>query len=143
MSLLLKHIKMEEIQPTPAKIILLSPWLDVSMENSTPIEQDNRDLILSKEMLKIVGRRYAGNYDIKNYRCSPLYGELTGIGDIALFTGTSEILNVQARQLRDELKSHGQKCSYYEYERMQHVWVGFPIPEAKEAMGKVISFIEN
>jgi len=108
---LAQYIKLEDIQPKPAKIILLSPWLDISMENNIPIEQEDSDLILSKEMLKVVGKRYAGDYDIKNYRCSPLYGDIMGIGDIALFTGTSEILNVQARQLRDKLRSHGQKCS--------------------------------
>jgi epsilon-lactone hydrolase len=140
---LAQYIKTEGIRPKPAKIVLLSPWLDISMESGIPKEQEDSDLILSKEILKKVGKIYAGDHDAKSYLCSSLYGDVMGIGDIALFTGTSEILNVQARQLRDKLKSHGQKCSYHEYERMQHVWVGFPIPEAKDAMGKVISFIER
>ncbi len=140
---LAQHLKMEGIQPQPKKIVLLSPWLDISMENDISKEQEESDLILAKETLKKVGRRYAGDCDTKNYRCSPVYGYTMEIGDIALFTGTSDILNVQARQLRDKLASHGQKLSYYEYEQMQHVWVGFPIPEAKTAMEKVIAFIEG
>jgi epsilon-lactone hydrolase len=140
---LAQYLKKEGIQPKPAKIILLSPWLDISMENNIPIKKEKSDLILLKETLMKVGKRYAGDYDTKNYLCSPLYGDLSGIGYIAIFTGTSDILNAQARQLMDKLKGHGQEFSYYEYERMQHIWIGFPIPEAKEAMEKIILLIER
>jgi acetyl esterase/lipase len=138
-----QHIKVQGLQPKPKKIILFSPWLDVSMDNNISKEQEKNDLILSKEIMKKAGEMYAGVYDTKDYRCSPLYGDMTGIGDVALFIGTSEILHTQAVQLRDKLKSHGQRVSYYEYNQMQHVWIGFPIPEAKEAMKQVISFIES
>lgn len=140
---LAQQIKSQGLLPKPEKIILLSPWLDISMDKNLTREQEERDLVLAKETLLTVGKSYAGNYDARDYRCSPLYGEITDIGDIALFTGTSEILNVQARQLRDELTKQGQSISYFEYEQMQHVWIGLPIPEAKKALDQVISFIQK
>ena len=140
---LAQQIKSQGLLPKPEKIILLSPWLDISMDKNLTKEQEERDLVLAKETLLTVGRSYAGNYDARDYRCSPLYGEITDIGDIALFTGTSEILNVQARQLRDELTKQGQRISFFEYEQMQHVWIGLPIPEAKKALEQVITFIRK
>lgn len=140
---LAQQIKTQGLQPKPEKIVLLSPWLDISMDNNLTKDQEERDLVLAKEALLTVGKSYAGNYDARDCRCSPLYGEITDIGDIALFSGTSEILNVQARQLRDELTKQGQRISYFEYEQMQHVWIGLPIPEAKKALDQVISFIQK
>ncbi len=140
---LAQHIAAEKIQPIPAKIIMLSPWLDISMSSEISKELAGNDLTLNKETLKAVGKKYAQNLDSKNYLCSPLYGSLNDLGNIALFTGTSEILNVQARQLRDKLVEQDKQLSYYEYEGMQHVWLVLPIPEAKDAMEKVIAFIEK
>lgn len=140
---LAQYTKTEGIQPKPTKIILLSPWLDISMENEISKEQEENDLILNRETLKTVGKTYAGDLDTKNYLCSPLYGDMINIGEILILTGTSEILNVQAKLLRDRSISNGCDLSYYEYEQMQHVWIGFPILEAKDAMDKVISFIRK
>lgn len=140
---LAQYIKAQGMQPKPKKLVLFSPWLDVSMENNISKEQESDDLILSKETMILTGIRYAGVYDTKDSRCSPLYGDITELGDIALFIGTSEILHDQAVQLRNKLLNHGQRTFYYEYNRMQHVWVGFPIPEAEEAMKQAIAFIES
>jgi epsilon-lactone hydrolase len=91
----------------------------------------------------VVGKKYAGDLNSKNPLCSPLYGNLMDVGEVALFTGTNDILYVQAKRLRDSLVSHNQKVSYYEYEKMQHVWIVFPIPEAENALNIAASFINK
>jgi len=138
---LAQNINVNNILPKPSKIILLSPWLDVSMENDISKDQEARDLILDKNTLKIIGKKYAGELNTHNYLCSPLYGNVTNIGKIALFTGTSDILNAEAKKLKDKVLRSNSSLVYHEYEDMQHVWVGFPVPEAKDAMEKVYSFI--
>lgn len=140
---LAQYIKAKGLQPKPEKIVLFSPWLDVSMANDFSKEQEEKDLLLSKETLIAAGKRYAGECDMKDYRCSPLYGDITQLGEIALFVGTSEILHNQAMELRDKFQSYGQSISFFEYEQMQHVWVGFPIPEAKKALDEAIAFIKR
>lgn len=140
---LAQYIKAEGLHPKPEKIVLFSPWLDVSMDNDISKEQEETDLILSKETLMTAGKKYAGGYDTKDDRCSPLYGDLDGLGEVALFIGTSEILYNQAVQLKEKFESHGKSITYYEYEKMQHVWVGFPMPEAKEAIKQAIAFMRR
>ena len=93
--------------------------------------------------MHIIGKKYAGELDTKHYLCSPLYGDLTNIGEIAIFTGTSDILNFQANILKDKIITNKDNLSYYEYKGMQHVWMGFPIPEATDAMEKVIDIISR
>jgi len=140
---LAQKIKANNIKPKPSKIILLSPWLDVSMENEISEDQAARDLILNKSTLKIIGKKYAGELNTKSYLCSPLYGNTVDIGEIALFTGTSEILNAEAKKLKKKVLKSNSDLVYHEYKDMQHVWVGFPIPEAKDAMEEVYAFIKK
>ena len=52
-------------------------------------------------------------------------------------------LAVQAKRLQDMLVSSNVKVSYYEYEKMQHVWFVFPIPEAEDALNLAALFINK
>jgi len=140
---LAQAIDAEKIEVKPNKILLLCPWLDVSMEDDLTKELQNKDLILNRETLQIIGKKYAGELDTKHYLCSPLYGDLTSIGEIAIFTGTNDILNFQANILKDKIINGCDNLSYYEYSGMQHVWMGFPITEATDAMEKIIDIISR
>ena len=138
---LAQNIADENTNPKPKKIVLLSPWLDVSMEDDISKERQDKDLMLDKQTLKIVGQRYAGKLNTKNYLCSPLYGDIDNIGNIALFTGTNDVLNIQAKKLKEKASKCNSTLSYYEYADMQHVWMGLPMPEASDAIDKMVKFI--
>lgn len=140
---LAQQLKHKDSFPKPDKLVLFSPWLDVSMD--IPVSRDlaESDFLLSKEVLKAAGKQYGGELDLKDPLCSPLYGRFTGVGEIALFTGTKEILYTQAKCLKESFVANSIEISYYEYESMQHVWVLFPIPEAEHALDAAISFINK
>lgn len=138
---LAEYIKRKNKKTRPKKIVLLSPWLDISMDTYVSKELAQRDLILDQDMLKLMGEYYAGYMSTKNYLCSPLYGKLRGLGEIAVFTGTHDILYAQAEELKRKMKRIKQQLSYYPYEEMPHVWMGYPIPEAKEAFDDIAEFI--
>jgi acetyl esterase/lipase len=140
---LAQQINCNGIMPKPVKLVLFSPWLDILIQDPISEELEQSDLVLNKEVLKTVGKRYSGDLEPIDSACSPLYGDFTGIGEIALFTGTCEILSVQAKQLRDMLKGSGQDVSYFEYEDMQHAWIAFRIPEAQDALVKAALFINK
>ncbi|MEX1378293.1 MAG: alpha/beta hydrolase [Eubacteriales bacterium] len=140
---LAQYINANGISPKPSKLILLSPWLDVSMDEDIPEELLEEDKFLDFSSLKMAGERYAGSVGTKDYRCSPIYGDLTEIADIALFSGTHDLLNLQARKLAEKIGSDTKKLQFYEYEEMPHVWMLIPMPEAEDAMNKVIEFIEK
>lgn len=140
---LAQHIKAQKITPPPSKIVLLSPWLDVSMESDIPDSLANSDKLLAKRTLAKIGKIYAGDLDTKHPLCSPLYGDIVDIGQIALFAGGSEILSVQARVLKEKVLQAGSSLLYREYQDMQHDWLLFPLPEAKEAMREVCAFINK
>jgi acetyl esterase/lipase len=76
--------------------------------------------------LQLAGASYAGELDVQDYRVSPLFGEMIGLPEISIFTGTHDLLHVDARELRTKLESEGISYKYYEYPGMVHDWFIFP-----------------
>lgn len=136
-------IKQEKIKPKPDKLLLISPWLDVSMDYEVTRDLDKNDKMLNKDLLIINGQNYAGDLDVKDFRCSPLFGDLKDVGKVALFIGTNDMLINDAIRFKEKFEKVGGDLKYYQYEGMQHDWIEFPIPEAKEAIDKIIDFIKD
>ena len=108
----------------PTKLILLSPWLDVTLENSEIDRVQAYDKNLNKEALKIAGIAYAGaNENTKDFHVSPLYGNMENLPNISIYTGTYDILNPDVKKLEEKAKEQGIKTEIKEYEGAQHIWL--------------------
>ena len=140
---LAQYINKKNKKIKPKKIVLMSPWLDISMDIDIPEDLADRDLILDKDVLKAQGAKYAGDMDTHNYLCSPLYGRMKNLGDVAVFTGTNDILSIQAEELKKHMEKHNLPLTFYEYTGMHHVWMGYPIPEAKNAFDEIAEFLKS
>lgn len=125
--------------PQPARLFLLSPWLDVSMDNPEIAAVEPLDPILSAEALRLAGRRFAGVDDPADSRVSPLFGDLRGLAPITLFTGTADILNPDARKLRGRMRAEGLPLDYREFPGMIHDWALFNFPESVKAKREILS----
>lgn len=113
----------DENKKQPDQIIIFSPWLDVTMGNPLSERLDKEDKLLSIAGLKHAGQKYAANSDMKDFRVSPVYGDLTGLCRISLFTGTKDILNADAQKFRQLMKEQNISFDYFEYPEMFHDWV--------------------
>jgi len=126
----------------PDEIILFSPWLDVSVSHRDIAGYEDGDTVLSRAELKTAGRTFAGDMHLKDSRLSPLYGDLSGLGIISVFTGTHELLHPDALRLRWMLEVQHRNFRFYEYPGMFHDWVLIPfLEETRDAIAKVIAFL--
>ena len=131
-----------EEMPQPEQIILISPWLDISMTNPEIKEIQKKDPILNTETLVLAGESWAGNSDTKNYLASPIYGDLHGLPMISIFTGTHDILFADCKKLKNLMELQSLPINYYEYPKMFHVWVLFPfLKESKLATKQIIDLV--
>jgi monoterpene epsilon-lactone hydrolase len=127
--------------PQPARLVLISPTLDASFTNPAIPALDRTDPILSHRGAPEVARLYAGDLDVRDPLISPLFGSLEGLAPLAVFTGTRDILNADAHQLKDKATRARIPLAWFEYPGMLHVWPLFPIPEAKQAIHQMAAFI--
>lgn len=123
--------------PQPGKIILLCPWLDVTLSNPCIESFQKKDSLLSRKALISAGRFYARETNRKNPLISPIYGTFDGLAPIHLFAGTHDMLTADARKLNERLKNNDSRFYYYEFDQMFHVWMLFPIPEAEKTIRMV------
>ncbi|GGD61289.1 alpha/beta hydrolase fold domain-containing protein [Paenibacillus nasutitermitis] len=140
-ALALAQLLKEKNLPQPSRIILISPWLDISLSNPDIQKFEKNDASLGSYGLAILGKLYAGDTDPNYYLLSPINGHIQGLGEISLFIGTHDLMVADARKFRDRAKKEGVMINYYEYPKMNHVFPAMPIPEAKKAIRQIIDLI--
>ncbi len=124
----------------PDKTILISPWVDVRMEN--PEIDTIEDPVLKKPLLKISGRRYAGKNGIKSYLVNPVLGPTDKLKNIYILSGTKDMLNPDAKKFAIANKEN---VTWIEYEDAIHNFVLMRHKKknihAKDGYEKVIEII--
>ncbi|MFC7737118.1 alpha/beta hydrolase fold domain-containing protein [Roseomonas sp. GCM10028921] len=142
MTLALAQEIRDAAEALPARLVLLSPWLDVGTDDPGVIAAEARDPMLAIPAAQIAGRWYARDLSLRDPRVSPIYGSLRGLPPIAVFTGTRDMLNADARRLRDKAAEEGADLLFREYDGLCHVWMTLPIPEARQALDEAAAFME-
>ena len=125
----------------PAKNILLSPWLDMTMSNPDIKRLERSDYILSVEMLRIAGLKYSNGEDLDQYLLSPINGEFKDIPRTIVFYSTEELFYADCIRLRSMPGFETENIVFREYEKMPHDWAIFPIPESNLVVHEICTFI--
>ena len=125
----------------PEKLILFSPWLDVTMTNPDILIYDEKDLFLNLNALEEVGKRYASDLPLDDFRVSPIYGDLTNLGEILLLYGSDEVFQPDCLKMSLMQDVVGTQIKGLAFESMQHDWVLFPIPEQEDALQVAVEFV--
>ena len=107
----------------PDKLILLSPWLDVTMENPQIQEVQKVDPVLNQYILKAAGIAYAGENGMDDYLVNPILGPLDKLKNVVIFTGTKDILNPDVHVLEEKAKQQGITLDIRETKDAVHVWM--------------------
>ena len=133
----------EASAPLPQRLILLSPWLDLSMSNPAAQAQAATDQVLTLEMLRHAGRLYAGGDDPQQYLLSPLRGDLAACPPTLVLYGTEELFYADCRALAQQAQATGAPFTFHEYAGMQHDWGIFPIPERAQVVADIVAFVQG
>lgn len=121
--------------PQPSRIIVFSPWVDISMGNP-PYDSDN-DPILGEIGLREMGKSWAGNLDVNDYRVSPINGDNKGLARTVIFSGTSEIFYKDIKKYVEKLKEDDVDVKFIEGDGLFHIYPLFPMPEARKALKEI------
>ncbi len=127
----------------PSEMILICPWVDLTMSNKEMEKYYNMDAMLGNLCCSdMIIERWRGDRETTDPMVSPTFGTFDKLCPITLFIGTREVLYPDAIVLYDKMIDAGADCTLYEKEGMSHVYPLFPIPEAKEAIGIMAEIIK-
>ncbi|WP_458456925.1 alpha/beta hydrolase [Methanobrevibacter sp.] len=121
--------------PQPDRIITFSPWVDISM-GSAPYDSEN-DPILGGIGLREIGKSWAGDFDAKDFRVSPIYGDNRGLPRMLIFAGTNEIFYKDIKKYVESIRDDGVDVRFITGEGLFHIYPLFPSPEARNAFKEV------
>ena len=138
---LTEYFKTEGIH-MPDRLILLSPWVDVSMDNEQIKEYESVDPFLKVTPLRDCAEQWKGDLDVHDWHLSPIYGDLKGIRNVTVFVGTDGIFYPDITKFFGMLDKDPSN-ELIIGEEMNHVYPLFPIPEAKPAVDKIIRTIQS
>ena len=145
---LLEKVGEENIQ-MPNQTILISPWLDVRLNNPEIENVEPNDTELNKSALKLAGENYAGKDGIDSYLVNPLDGPLDKLKNVSIFTGTNDILNPDVKILQERAKNVGTTINVYETEGATHVWLLYKYKDkendtlVQEPYNQMIELLKN
>lgn len=129
--------------PQPKDLVLLSPWLDVTMTNPGIVESNRKDPYLGLHACISAGQRYAQGDDPQQPDISPIYGSIEGLGPISLFVGTHDIMLPDCRKLQAMAEAQGIPYSHVEFADMIHDWMLLTLPESIEARNQICEIIRR
>ena len=135
-----QKMKLDNIEQ-PHKIILLSPWLDITLKNPQIRKIDRFDPFLGVAGLRKAGLAYAGGSDLENFMLSPINGPLEQLGEISIFVGSRDVLVADARRLRELAMEKGVSINYRGYKDMVHVWMLLNFSESRQAQKEIMKLI--
>jgi len=121
-------------RPLPHALVLIAPWLDLTMSHPDQPRLTRVDPMLDLPGLAEAGRIYAGELGVEHPFGSPLRGDLAGLPPIAVYTGTRDILHPDSLALARYAEVHvGQG--------MPHVYPLLPMSEGAAAQAEIARLV--
>ncbi len=141
MALVLCHQLKAAGRRLPARLVLMSPWTDMTASGKSYTERVDMDPMITMDYLQAVRGVYAIDEDLTSPLLSPLFGDFSGFPATLIQAGSNEILLSDSVRLRDRMLMAHVPCKLEVWNNMWHVFQMFPIRRAGEAMESVGRFL--
>lgn len=129
--------------PQPGHLVLISPWLDLDLTNPVISCYEQDDVTLSCYGLRRIADLWAGDTNHRDYRLSPLNGDLDQLRDVYVYAGTKEIMYPDAARLVKKLKDSRIPVHFTVGRGMFHIYPLYPVPEAQTVMKQVVEIVNS
>lgn len=123
----------------PRQLVLISPWLDVTMSDPEQAALERGDPILGRAGLAEAGRIYAAELGVEHPFASPLFGSMTDLPPLTVLASTGDLLLPDARRLVAAARAAGVDVDYDEQPGLFHDFALLPVPEGGAARALLVA----
>jgi acetyl esterase/lipase len=129
--------------PMPGRLVLFSPWADLSCQGRSLRDNARRDPMLTSDAVRALARYLTRACDPFDPEVSPVYADFRGFPEMLSFVGSTEVLLDDARTVTRQARSAGVRADLHVYRHMPHVFPMFAafVPSAKSAFGAIERFV--
>jgi monoterpene epsilon-lactone hydrolase len=129
--------------PTAAALMLISPWVDMTVSNETFETNRASDAFFSKEVVGMLAAIYLGGADPKDPLASPLYADLSGLPPTYIQVGGDETLLGESLQFEENARKAGVDVQVEVFPDQLHTFqmaAGYS-PESDDAIKKLAAWV--
>lgn len=140
---LVLRLNQEDPQTVPSGLILMSPFLDLTLTSESLRYNQKHDALLSIEALKTGIKHYVpSRFDPSIAEISPIFGDFKGLPPTLVQIGSKEILLDDAARFEQKAKEAKVEVSYKLYTGMWHNFQMFSpwFNEAKRSLTDIAEF---
>lgn len=120
------------------RTLLVSPALDLTWSNPRIPAVQPTDPWLATPGGRVLAERWRGELDLRDPAVSPLFGDLSGLGPLTVFTGTRDVLNPDAHVLADRARAAGVSLDLHEADGQVHVYPLIPTRAGRTAQRTLV-----
>lgn len=132
----------EQGLPLPAGLIMMSPFVDLTLTNPSVRKKALADPMLTAKALRRGAKAYSPRIELNDARVSPLFAELQNLPPILIQVGRDEVLLDDSLRLTERAKQAGVWVDCQVYDGMWHDFQLFAdfIPTASHALDNMAGF---
>jgi monoterpene epsilon-lactone hydrolase len=131
--------------PGPAAMVLISPWLDLSLSGASIDLVGRRDPMLRRRWLEGAARGHAAGLHLDDPRISPLFSDLRRLPPTLVQVGTDEILLDDSTRFADRASAAGVEVELQRFDGLFHDFQVFArlLPSARGALDDIAAFLNR
>jgi monoterpene epsilon-lactone hydrolase len=129
----------------PKSAALFSPWTDLAVTGGSTRENEGRDAIFSRGMLRAAARNYLAGERGTNPLASPLYADLSGLPPLLIHVGADELLRDDSLRLAQRAQESGVEARIEVWPGVPHGWqlAAAFMPEARRSLALAADFLKT
>jgi len=121
-------------RPMPARVIPISPCVDLTFSNPDMVALESRDPMDAVYGCLECAKLWAGGTDLSDPALTALSRDLTGYPPIMLFASTEDILYPDEIRLFEMMRAAGEDITLIRGVGLWHVFCVFEVPERETAL---------
>lgn len=131
--------------PLPKALVLLSPWLDLTMSGNSYVTLAEKDVFSKPAQLQAMARTYLGRGTVpSDPAASPVFADLRGLPPMLVHAGAHDITLDDAHLLARNVRAQGGRLDLDVFEAMYHHFQVFEeLPEATDSLRRIGAFIRG
>jgi acetyl esterase/lipase len=131
-------------EPLPRALVLLCPWLDMTLSSDSYRRFAPTDPLLDHAMLRFVVDSYLQGHSARDPLASPVFADLSSLPEMLIMAGEIDPLYSEAVTFFRKLEAQGGTAAFHSYAGMPHDFMCFPwLDAARACMEKVIRFLRD
>jgi len=130
--------------PLPAGIVLLSPWVDLSLQSWSVIAASlTGSTPYTMESLALMARFYLNDLAATDPVASPLFGSFDGFPPMLIHASRGDILYDDAVRLAEKVRDAGGDLTVRLWSDETHVWERMNTPKARQSILLAAEYIRR